>query len=166
MLRINFIILKKNVCEDYNNTLDYERYITKLSYYHMIYLIKTKVMQLYGKYKDTKSYNVNEKISFDLIQGFVFEGNTHRGTIVEIDEETNTFKIEVPLKEYIDKQINNKIVIYEDKCEIVKETLNPLFNTLFTIMEENEYEKTNTRGMSFYVLMFRKNIHVDMVDYK
>ena len=132
---------KENVCEEYNNTLDYERYITKLSYYHMIYLIKTKVMQLYGKYKDTKSYNVNEKISFDLIQGFVFEGNTYRGTIVEIDEETNTFKIEVPLKEYIDKQINNKIVIYEDKCEIVKETLNPLFNTLFTIMEENEYEE-------------------------
>ena len=60
-----------------------------LQSYHiiiMIYLIKTKVLQLYGKYKDTKSYNVNEKISFDLIQGFVFEGNTYRGTIVEIDE--------------------------------------------------------------------------------
>lgn len=144
-----------NDCDKYIEYHKYEKYITKLAYYHIIYHLKHNTYNMEGLLQKNNKYKKNETLSFTYTLHKLGENyynmlkprqkyDTMDGLIVNIqtfDDTFNKLAIDVPMLQYIHNLLKDDIITVNDKKNKLVPIIDSFFDEIITPIKDDEYEK-------------------------
>ena len=156
-----------NDCVNFINSQNYEEYITRLSFYHLLNIIDNQIFNVEGYLKDTEFYRIGDTIHFtsnkEIINGnnyqiinkidklenlysqFDRDNYVMTGEIIDIQEDESSglskIVIEVRLLDIVTQAYNDTIIINQHKRFRIYEILDPFIKNLFEPLEEKKFKK-------------------------
>tara|TARA_B100000427_G_C15511910_1_gene596613 strand:- start:648 stop:3122 length:2475 start_codon:yes stop_codon:yes gene_type:complete len=144
--------------DDFINSIKYEDYITKLSFYHIIKILLSVNEEVKGYVKNHTFYKEGETGYFTYIRegkkeyiqkidekSHISYGNySIYGKIINIvksGDKKGEIRFEVPLIHRIRFILNDKIMIHEHKKDKIYSLINEYISELFIQLDDEEYDK-------------------------